>query len=221
MLKNKETYEIIRPEDIGIDSSDTLVLGKHSGGAAFKDKLKKIDITSGLTKIICEGEEELNAAFVRFKELADKKKSIYDDDIRALITSEMTHIEKVYELVAMQLMDSTGGVPSAAVTIRHKDKEKTDASIGGGTIDAVFKTIDRVTGFKGTLIDYKVVSVSQGKDALANVTVKVTFNDNEPAMIGHGLSLDTMLASAKAYIGALNSYLSMQERLKNSTTKGV
>ncbi|MEJ2436674.1 MAG: 2-isopropylmalate synthase [Sulfurovaceae bacterium] len=214
MLKNKETYEIIRPEDIGIDSSDTLVLGKHSGRAAFKDKLKKL----GFDDV---SDDELNATFERFKELADKKKSIYDDDIRALITSEMTHIEKVYELVAMQLMDSTGGVPSAAVTIRHKDKEETDASIGGGTIDAVFKTIDRVTGFKGTLIDYKVISVSQGKDALANVTVKVTFNDNEPAMIGHGLSLDTMLASAKAYIGALNSYLSMQERLKNSTTKGV
>lgn len=214
MLKNKETYEIIRPEDIGIDSSDTLVLGKHSGRAAFKDKLKKL----GFDDV---SDDELNTTFERFKELADKKKSIYDDDIRALITSEMTHIEKVYELVAMQLMDSTGGVPSAAVTIRHKDKEKTDASIGGGTIDAVFKTINRVTGFKGTLIDYKVISVSQGKDALANVTVKVTFNDNEPAMIGHGLSLDTMLASAKAYIGALNSYLSMQERLKNSTTKGV
>ncbi len=214
VLKNKETYEIIRPEDIGIDSSDTLVLGKHSGRAAFKDKLKKL----GFDDV---SDDELNATFERFKELADKKKSIYDDDIRALITSEMTHIEKVYELVAMQLMDSTGGVPSAAVTIRHKDKEETDASIGGGTIDAVFKTIDRVTGFRGRLIDYKVISVSQGKDALANVTVKVTFNDNEPAMIGHGLSLDTMLASAKAYIGALNSYLSMQERLKNSTTKGA
>ncbi|MBN2767902.1 MAG: 2-isopropylmalate synthase [Campylobacterales bacterium] len=213
MLKNKETYEIIRPEDIGIDISDTLILGKHSGRAAFKDKLTKLGFEAN--------NEEINKAFERFKELADKKKNIYDDDIRALVTSEMTHVEKVYELIAMQLMDSTGGVPSAAVTIRHKEKEKTDASIGGGTIDAVFKTIDRVTGFKGTLIDYKVTSVSQGKDALANVTVKVTFDDSEPAMIGHGLSLDTMLASAKAYIGALNSYLSMQGRLKNSSSKGI
>ncbi len=206
MLKNKSTYEIIRPEDIGLDLEDTLVLGKHSGRAAFKDKLSKLGFTLG--------GEELESAFERFKELADKKKEIYDDDIRALITSQMTNIKKAYELVAMQLMDSTGGVPSAAVTIRHDDHEITDAGIGDGTIDAVFKTIDRITGYQGRLLDYRVKSVSQGKDALANVTVKVTFNDNEPAMIGHGLSLDTMLASARAYIGALNSYLSMEGMLK-------
>ncbi len=206
MLKNKSTYEIIRPEDIGLDIQDTLVLGKHSGRAAFKDKLTKLGFIVS--------DEELNSAFERFKELADKKKEVYDDDIRALVTSEMTNIKKTYELIAMQLMDSTGGVPSAAVTIKHNETEITDAGIGNGTIDAVFKTIDRITGYHGKLIDYKVKSVSEGKDALANVTVKVTFNDNEPAIIGHGLSLDTMLASAKAYIGALNSYLSMEGKLK-------
>jgi len=205
MLKNKSTYEIIRPEDIGLDMEDTLVLGKHSGRAAFRDKLIKLGFEID--------EDNLNSTFERFKELADKKKDIYDDDIRALVTSEMTNIEKSYELVAMQLMDSTGGVPSAAVTIRHNGIEITDAGIGGGTIDAVFKTIDRITGYSGTLLDYKVTSVSKGKDALANVTVKVMFNDNEPAIIGHGLSLDTMLASARAYIGALNSYLSMEGKL--------
>ncbi|HHO41819.1 MAG TPA: 2-isopropylmalate synthase, partial [Epsilonproteobacteria bacterium] len=213
MLKNKSTYEIIKPEDIGLNMEDTLVLGKHSGRAAFKDKLTKLGFTLG--------NDELNATFEKFKELADKKKDIYDDDIRALVTNEMTHIEKVYELVALQLMDSTGGVPSAAVTIRHEDKEITDAGIGKGTIDAIFKTIDRITGFSGTLLDYKVTSVSKGKDALANVTVKVLFNDNEPAMIGHGLSLDTMLASARAYIGALNSYLSMQGRLSMHEKEGI
>ncbi len=205
MLKNKSTYEIIRPEDIGLDMENTLVLGKHSGRAAFKDKLAKLGFELD--------DENLNSTFERFKELADKKKDIYDDDIRALVTSEMTNVEKAYELVAMQLMDSTGGVPSAAVTIRHNGQEITDAGIGGGTIDAVFKTIDRITGYQGTLLDYKVTSVSKGKDALANVTVKVMFNDYEPAIIGHGLSLDTMLASARAYIGALNSYLSMEGKL--------
>jgi 2-isopropylmalate synthase len=211
MLKHKATYEIIRPEDIGLDLEDTLVLGKHSGRAAFKDKLTKLGFSLG--------DEELNTTFEAFKTLADKKKEIYDDDIRALVTSEMTSIHKAFELVAMQLMDSTGGVPSAAVTIKHTKEsgeveEKTDAGIGDGTIDAVFKTIDRITGYQGRLIDYKVKSVSKGKDALANVTVKVTFNENEPAIIGHGLSLDTMLASARAYLGALNSYLSMQGKLK-------
>ena len=206
VLKNKLTYEIFRPEEIGLDLNDTLVLGKHSGRAAFKDKLAKLGFVLN--------DEELNSAFERFKELADKKKEIYDDDIRALVTSEMTNIEKTYELVALQLMDSTGGVPSAAVTIAHEGKEITDAGIGDGTIDAVFKTIDRITGQHGRLLDYRVKSVSQGKDALANVTVKVTFNDNEPAIIGHGLSLDTMLASARAYLGAINSYLSMEGMLK-------
>ncbi|HIP61362.1 MAG TPA: 2-isopropylmalate synthase [Sulfurovum sp.] len=206
VLKNKETYEIIRPEDIGLDLEDTIVLGKHSGRAAFKSKLDKLGF-------VLE-QEELNSTFVRFKELADKKKDIYDEDLRALVTSEMGNVEKEFELIAMQLMDSTGGVPSAAVTIRHEGEETTDASIGDGTIDAVFKTIDRITGYQGRLLDYKVTSVSKGKDALANVTVKVSFDENEPAIIGHGLSLDTMLASARAYIGALNSYLSMRGMLK-------
>lgn len=210
MLKNKSTYEIIRPEDIGLDMEDTLVLGKHSGRAAFRDKLIKLGFEVD--------EDSLNSTFERFKELADKKKDIYDDDIRALVTSEMTNIEKSYELVAMQLMDSTGGVPSAAVTILHNGIQTTDAGIGGGTIDAVFKTIDRVTGYSGTLLDYKVTSVSKGKDALANVTVKVMFNDNEPAIIGHGLSLDTMLSSARAYISALNSYLSMEGKLSQRSS---
>ncbi len=87
---------------------------------------------------------------------------------------------------------------------------------GEGTVDAIFKTVDRVSGFNGRLMDYRVTSVSQGKDALANVTVKVVFNDNEPAIIGHGLNIDTVLASAKAYISALNSYLSMQGMLRKN-----
>jgi len=212
ILKNKATYEIFRPEEIGLDLNDTLVLGKHSGRAAFRDKLAKLGFVLS--------DEELHGAFERFKELADKKKEIYDDDIRAMVTSEMTAIEKTYELIALQLMDSTGGVPSAAVTIRYNGEEITDAGIGDGTIDAVFKTIDRITGHHGRLLDYRVKSVSQGKDALANVTVKVVFNESEPAIIGHGLSLDTMLASARAYLGAINSYLSMEGMLKHRADNG-
>ena len=214
VLKNKKTYEIFSPEEIGLNIDDTLVLGKHSGRAAFKAKLEKLGFN--LTK------EQLDTAFMRFKELADKKKDIYDDDIRALVTSNITTLDKSFEIVALQLMDSTGGVPSAAVTIKTPDGETiTDAAIGDGTIDAVFKTIDRITGHSGKLMDYKVKSVSKGKDALANVTVQVKFNKDEPAIIGHGLSIDTMLASARAYLGALNSYLSMQGMLKKSTSKSI
>jgi len=205
VLKHKETYEIISPKDIGLDLNDTLVLGKHSGRAAFKDKLSKLGFTLE--------DDAINRAFERFKILADRKKEICDDDIRALVTNEMTKAAQVFEIVSLQLMDCSEGVPSAAVKIRKGEDETIDASIGGGTIDAVFKAIDRITGYRGRLDEYKVKSVSEGKDALANVTVKVSFN-NEPAVIGHGLHIDTMLASARAYIGALNSYLSMEGKLK-------
>ena len=206
MLKNRETYEIMSPESIGLVKDDTLVLGKHSGRAAFRDKLAKLGFSLE--------DEALNASFERFKILADKKKEIYDDDLRALVTNEMTKATQIYELISLQLMDFSEGTPSSVVKIRKDDQVLVEASIGEGTIDAVFKTIDRISGFNGKLEDYKVKSVSQGKDALASVTVKVAFNDKEPAIIGHGLHIDTMLASARAYIGALNSYLSMEGMLK-------
>ena len=206
MLKNRETYEIITPESIGLVKDDTLVLGKHSGRAAFKDKLAKLGFTLE--------DEALNKSFERFKILADKKKDIYDDDLRALVTNEMTKATQVYELISLQLMDFTNGVPSSVVKIKKDNQEIVEAGIGEGTIDSIFKTIERISGIESHLLDYKVKSVSQGKDALASVTVKISFNSGEPAIIGHGLHIDTMLASARAYIGALNSYLSMVGMLK-------
>ena len=205
MLKNKATYEIIRPEDIGLDMRDTLVLGKHSGRAAFKDKLQKLGF-------ILEN-EALNSSFERFKMMADRKKDIYDDDLRALVTNEMTKAPKIYELISLQLMDFSNGTPSSVVKIRKDNQEIIEAGVGEGTIDAIFKTIDKISGYEGRLLDYNVKSVSKGKDALANVTVKVSFED-APNIIGHGLNIDTMLASARAYIGALNSYLSMKGKMK-------
>ncbi|MCK5110002.1 MAG: 2-isopropylmalate synthase [Arcobacteraceae bacterium] len=214
MLKNAETYEIMKPEDIGIEENNTIVLGKHSGRAAFKDKLSNL----GFSDI---KDDELNSSFERFKILCDKKKDILDDDIRMIMTDEKLNHDKIYEIISVQISDCSNGVPSAVLTIKHDDKEITDAGIGDGAMDAIFKTIDRITGYQGTLIDYKVKSVSEGKDALAKVTCKVTFNDDNPAMIGHGLSLDTMIASARAYVGALNSYLSMKDMLKKGTTHQV
>ncbi|WP_457594181.1 2-isopropylmalate synthase [Hydrogenimonas sp.] len=200
MLKCQETYEIMRAEDIGLEQN-RLVLGKHSGRHAFKERLSALGFE--LTP------EELDKAFERFKALADKKKEIFDDDIRMLIASEITNIPQAFELVGLQIADCSAGVPSAAVTIRHNGETVTDAGIGDGTIDAIFKTIDRISGYSGVLKDYRVEAVSQGKDALAKVVVNVQFDESRSAVIGHGLSIDTMLASAKAYIGALNSYLSM------------
>jgi 2-isopropylmalate synthase len=215
VLKHQETYEIINAKDIGLDKN-SIVLGKHSGRHAFKDKLASLGYTLSDT--------ELNEAFSRFKILCDKKKEIFDDDIRALVAEEITKIPEIFELVTLQLSDcNPGGVPSAAVTIRYDGKEVTDAAIGNGTMDAVFKVIDRVCGVNGELKDYQVDAVTKGKDALARVVVKVAFDENKPAVMGHGLNVDTMLATAKAYIGALNSYMSIKEglRMRGLEKKGI
>ncbi len=202
MLKHPETYEIIKPSDIGIEQNNSIVLGKHSGRAAFRSKLVKLGFEDTTDK-------ELNIAFERFKVLCDKKKEILDDDIRMIVTDEKLNVEKIYELVSLQLSDFTGGIPSAVVTIKYDGQQIVDAGIGNGTADAIFKTIDRITGYNGNLLEYQVNSVTEGKDALAKVICKVAFEDHE-AMIGHGLNIDTMLATARAYVSALNSYLTIK-----------
>lgn len=196
VLKHKETYEIISAESIGLEKN-SLILGKHSGRHAFKDKLASLgfDLDS----------DALNKAFEKFKELADKKKEIFDDDIRALVAEEITKIPQAYEITAL-LQSSGGSLASASISIKHNDEIISDSALGNGTADAIFKVVDRISGISGTLKDYKVASVSQGKDALAKVDVKVEF-EGKTAVIGHGLDIDTMMASAKAYVGALNSYL--------------
>ncbi len=214
MLKNKETYEIMRPEDVGVYKESTLILGKHSGRAAFRDSIQHL----GFDNVT---DEELNAAFERFKILADKKKEITDDDVRMLITDESLNTDKTYELMGLQISDCSNGIPTAAVSIKFQDQIMKDAAIGDGTMDAIFKTIDRLTGYNGELNDYKVTAVSEGKDALAKVICRVSFDTETPSMVGHGLSIDTMLATAKAYLSALNSYLSQKERLAKNAQHQV
>ncbi|TLD89243.1 2-isopropylmalate synthase [Helicobacter sp. MIT 05-5294] len=210
MLKNRETYEIMRASDIGIPENNGLVLGKHSGRAAFKDKLTSM----GFGEI---SQESLDKAFERFKILCDHKKEVYDEDIRSIMTEESTKIPQIFELLSLQISSCSKGLPYAAISIQRDGATKIDASIGNGSVDAILKTIDRISGHNGVLKDYKVEAVSEGKDALAKVVVKVEFDPEKPAVIGHGLHLDTMQATAKAYIGALNSYLSMRELIVNKT----
>jgi len=206
VLKHKQTYEIMSAESIGLDVKDTIVLGKHSGRHAFSKKLEALGFN--LSK------DELDEAFLKFKKLADKKKEIYDEDIIAILNDTMDSTPKTYELISLQLSDCSDGMPSAAAKIKFEDKVFVDAAIGEGTIDAVFKVIDRISGISGKLMDYKVEAVTQGKDALAKVMVKVIFDENKPAVMGHGLSIDTMLASARAYINALNNYIHMKDLLQ-------
>lgn len=198
MLKHRGTYEIISAADIGLEA-DELVLGKHSGRHAFKDKLSRLGYELD--------EVALNEAFDKFKILADKKKQIFDDDIRELVASEFIKIDEVYELVSLSAAGSNKAHTSAAITIKSGGELKSDASLGNGVMDAIFKAIDRSTGSTGVLKDYQVHAVSQGKDAMARVTVKVEF-DGKRAITGHGLDVDTATASAKAYLNALNSHLS-------------
>ena len=214
VLKNAETYEIMRPEDIGIEKNNSIVMGKHSGRAAFKDKLNQL----GFDKI---SDDEINRSFERFKMLCDKKKDIMDDDIRMIITDEKLSKNIQYELISLQISDCSNGVPSAAVCIKFDGVEHTDAAIGKGTMEAIFKTIDRITGYNGKLNDYTVKAVSEGQDALAKVICKVSFDEEENSIIGHGLSVDTMLASARAYLSALNSYLSMKDLLKRKNLDNI
>lgn len=196
VLKHKETYEIISAESIGLEKN-SLVLGKHSGRHAFKDKL----ISLGFE---LDG-DALNTAFEKFKDLADKKKEIFDDDIRALVSQEITKIPQAYEIVGL-LQSSGGDLASASISIKHNGEIISDSALGNGTADAIFKVIDRISSINGVLKDYKVTAVSQGKDALAKVDVKVEFEGSH-AVMGHGLDIDTMMASAKAYVAALNSYI--------------
>ena len=203
VLKHQETYEIMKPEDIGLTNADTIILGKLSGRHAFVEKIENLGFKLS--------DDEINTSFERFKLLADKKKEIFDEDLCAIITDEIVKVAQTYELHNLQINDCMNGVPNAALSMKFKDEIITDAGIGNGTMDAIFKTVDRITGIAGELTDYKVSAVTEGKDALARVVVKVVFEGHQPAVIGHGLNIDTMVASARAYISALNSFIATKD----------
>ncbi len=202
MLKHPETYEIMNPNDIGIPQGNGLVLGKHSGRAAFKDKIISLGFNVN--------DDELQNAFERFKELCDSKKEVFDDDIRAILGEETTHIPQIFALHSLQVQTCYGGHYCCAISIFKDDVKYSDSALGNGAVDSIFKAIDRISGFASVLKDYKVEAVSSGKDALAKVVVRVEFEEGKPALVGHGVDNDTMTSTAKAYLSALNSYLSMK-----------
>lgn len=212
ILKHQETYEIIKAEDIGLEKN-SLVLGKHSGRHAFKEKIAELGLEID--------DDALESAFERFKALCDKKKEVYDEDIYMIVSDESNRSEEIFTIESLQLSDCTEGVPFAAIKVIKNGEEIADAAIGNGSIDAIFKTIDRICGHNGRLQDYKVEAVSKGKDALAKVVVKVVFDSNKPAIIGHGLHMDTVFASAKAYINALNRYYNMKKFLGVNKKEGI
>lgn len=194
MLKNRATYEIISPETIGISASK-LVLGKHSGRHAFKERL--VDLGYSLD------EEGLNIAFAKFKDLADRKKEVLTEDIRAIMDENMTEGPVPYKLDNIQVSYGNHSLPTAAVRIIKEDGSSVEeASIGNGSVDAVYRAIDKATGLTTQLEDYKIHSVTQGTDALGEVHVVLQMEDRSAT--GRGVSTDIIEASAKAYLDALN-----------------
>jgi 2-isopropylmalate synthase len=196
VLKEKLTYEIMKPEDIG-RPSNKLVLGKHSGRHALAVRLKDLgfDLSGG----------ELDRAFRAFKDLADRKKEVYDEDLMAIVTDEATQGEATYELDYLHVLSGTGIIPSATVKIRKDGQPFQESGIGDGPVDAVLAAIDAITGLKGRLQDYAVRAATSGKDAIGEVAVKVEFDGR--LVSGKGSSTDVIEATARAYVSALNRFV--------------
>jgi 2-isopropylmalate synthase len=195
LLKEKETYEIMTPESVGISHS-TLVMGKHSGRHAFKERLKELGYE--LT------EESLNKAFNRFKKVADKKKEIFDEDIEAIVADEVLRIEppERNRLVSLHIASGTGTVPTAEIEMEIQGRAVKATGTGDGPVDAVYKTIKSLTETKSRLLKYSVNAITGGTDAQGEVGVRL--REDDCIALGQGSHTDIIVASAKAYINALN-----------------
>ncbi len=211
MLKNQMTYEIMQPETVGLSAS-RLVLGKHSGRHALKARL--VELGYNLSN------DELDQAFARFKELADKKKVITDADLEALVSDEVASLNELFTLDGLQVACGTMGMPTATVRLRDPDgKLHTVAAIGTGPVDAVYKAIDMIVQVPSTLLEFNIHAVTEGIDAIGQVTVRIQGKDGQTRMDvqretdryrtfgGYGADTDIIVASAKAYLAALNKLL--------------
>ena len=193
MLKNKQTYEIMTPESVGIPKS-ALVLGKHSGRHALGERYKELGYE--LSK------EDLELAYKSFTRLADKKKEIYDADLIAIVQDEISEIPEAYEFESLQVVSGSEITPTATVRIRQGKTVQVDSAVGDGPVDAACKAIDRITGIQGKLNSYSIHAVTKGKDALGEVLIQVEYKNRSYA--GRGASTDVIEASAKAYLNAIN-----------------
>ncbi len=196
VLKEKLTYEIMRPEDIG-RAANKLVMGKHSGRRALAARLGELGFE------LDEG--ELGKAFKKFKDLADKKKDIFDEDLISIVKDEIAQVPETYALDYLHMVSGTGVIPSATVRLKKDDEVFQDSGVGDGPVDAVLNAIDAITGLKGRLQDYQLRAVTSGKDALGEVSVKVDFDGT--VVPGKASSTDVVEASARAYLNALNRLL--------------
>jgi len=201
VLKKKLTYEIMTPTIVGVKDSN-LVLGKHSGHHALNKRYEKLGYN--LSK------EELNKAYNIFTELADKKKQIFDEDLEIIIDEQVRSFKEIYKLVGVQVLSGTRVTPVATVSVKKGNKLFVETLSGSGPVDSACQAIEKITKVKGKLLDYSVRSVSAGKDAIGEIFVKVKFN-NDCFFVGKSSSTDIVFASVKAYLNALNKYLSSEK----------
>lgn len=199
-LKHHETYEIMRPESVGVSES-RLVLGKHSGRHAFKVRLR--DLGYQLS------DQELQEAFKRFKDVADRKKHITDADLQALMAHQLEGPKEVFKLKALQVTCGQVGMPTATVKLEGPDgKEYIEAGIGTGPVDATYTAINKIVNAPNKLLEFSVRAITEGIDAMGEVTVRICTLDGEYQTFGgHGADPDIIVASAKAYLAALNRML--------------
>ncbi len=208
ILKKRETYEIMDPQEVGWGLTE-LPLTKHSGRSAVAARLKHLGFKMS--------EADVAAIFARFKEIGDKKKFVYDDDLTALVEGQITEVSETWSLDYLSVSTGNQTVPTATVRLKKSGGKTgaedviTDAGIGDGPVDAALKAIDRLTKTKGRLMDYALRAVSQGKDALGEVTVKVDFGAGD-LVTGKGASTDVVEASARAYLNAVNRFLANGEK---------
>ena len=200
VLKERTTYEIMNPSDIGLTKGN-LVLGKHSGRHALKDRIEVMGYTLST--------DELDRVFTRFKALADVRKEIFDEDVEAIIMDEIIRIPEVFELVSLGVMSGSMKLPTAAVRLKVAGEDREGAAIGVGPIDATYRAIAKLTGTSSKLLFFSVSSITGGTDAQGDVLVRI--EDNGRVVIGDGLGPDIITASGKAYLNGLNRLVYLQK----------
>ncbi len=207
MLKAKQTYEIMDAEMVGLKETQ-LVLGKHSGRHAFSQKLKELGYD--LDK------ESLNKAFERFKLLADKKKEVSDKDLTSIVADEVHHVQELFVLEYVQVTAGNTTRPAACVQLRREETVLEKTATGAGPVDAIFQTIDQIIGEPIALVDFAIHAVTGGTDALGEVTVRI--KDGDRIFTGRGAEMDVLVASAKAYLQAINKMLAEREQYRIKAT---
>jgi len=202
MLKHAQTYEIMRPEDVGVHAT-SLVMGKHSGRHAFREKLNELGFQLG--------DNAFEDAFRRFKALADRKKHVFDEDLEALVEDEVAVAAETIRIVGLTVIAGTNGPQKATLTLDVNGTEVTKETTGNGPVDAIFNAIHAIVPHTAKLSLYQVHAVTEGTDAQAEVSVRL--EEEGKSVTARGADPDTLVASAKAYISAINKLSAKRARI--------